>query len=427
MPQFWPNQPWIAFGVFPPGSDGPNLGRLAIVDQNGTGYAVLDQAWLLSAPALAPRGEPIAYYIALNAAGSAREVKSVDVATKVISLIDTGGQTLNNPVFAADRNQLHWIVEDNARGILSHVLIQDLESGRQVTSTSEPLELIPGGPVLWPSPNGAWIAQPSALQDLYLHRAAGGRAIWNGVANGNRWSEMRIFWRPDSMHLLSQYAYSWSQFSRSTFFTVMDFAAQHRFFMRIDGDPVDMLAWINPPQGTNSVRPQSVTANGVTFELLSARTTPNGVDVSVCYSLPEGSTSWALGNSPSAQAKLVVGGQLLLGDGWSFLNFRNDAAGNPTHRCDALHFNGAAPASLTGSTLTLQTLEHDIPEQLECPPLQAQLDAKQTGIVIKCHTEPGVGSFEIDQAPPGMSQEDAFKTVNQLITRPITGPWTFTL
>lgn len=108
----------------------------------------------------------------------------------------------------------------------------------------------------------------------------------------------------------------------------------------------------------------------------------------------------------------------------------------PAYRCETIYFEGIAgsPAS-TLYTLTIEALEATPREGEYCSSaylrkVQDALDARQTGITIKCIEEEYIDGLEVVTKPETMSMESAKAYISStdfyLDLNGHRGPWVFT-
>lgn len=200
--------------------------------------------------------------------------------------------------------------------------------------------------------------------------------------------------------------------------------------------------------------PMAQTVNGVEIRFMGAQQEDKTILVSICFDLLDDS-DWTIWNStleidgkilrwsemvPSEIRKPPVDGVQRL---WIFnpeggVDIQSVEAdvSKPGYRCETIYFREVTdhPKS-TPYTFTIEALEAAPRETEFCSgayleKVQAALDARQTGITVKCTEEEYIGGLEILTKPETMSLETAEAYLGSpdfyLDLHGIRGPWVFT-
>jgi hypothetical protein len=196
------------------------------------------------------------------------------------------------------------------------------------------------------------------------------------------------------------------------------------------------------------------TINGVEIRFEGASQEDGKVAVNVCFDLPDDS-DWTLWNStleldgktyrwsemaPTEIRKPPVSGTQEL---WTFkpeggvqIETVKVDLSQPGYRCETIYFRDVPESALSAPyTFNIEALEAAPRETDYCTnaylqKVQAALDARQTGITVKCVKGENTGGLEVVTKPETMSQEDAQAFLGDpdfyLDLHGIRGPWVFT-
>lgn len=207
-----------------------------------------------------------------------------------------------------------------------------------------------------------------------------------------------------------------------------------------------------PPESPTDTTTQTV--DGVEIRFLGAQQDDKSILVNVCFDLPDDS-DWTIWNStlefdgqiyrwsemaPSEILKPPVDGTQQV---WTFkpeggvdIQSVEADANAPAYRCETIYFQGIADsASSTPYTFTIEALEAAPREGEHCSSAylkkaQTELDARQTGITVKCNDEEYISGLEVVTKPETMSLETAKAYLGStdfyLDLHGIRGPWVFT-
>ena len=201
--------------------------------------------------------------------------------------------------------------------------------------------------------------------------------------------------------------------------------------------------------------PTAQTVNGIEIRLEGVQREGKTVAVSICFDLPNDS-DWAIWNAnievnetiypwstinPSELRKPPVDGmqevwQFKPEGGVEIISVEADADLRG-YRCETINFENVTDLPpTTPFTLTIEALEAPPREGEACTStylnkIQRALDARDTGIRVKCVEEEYIDGLEIVEIPDSMSLETARAYLSSpefyLDTHGIRGPWVFTL
>jgi hypothetical protein len=197
------------------------------------------------------------------------------------------------------------------------------------------------------------------------------------------------------------------------------------------------------------------TVNNIAIRVDSFRQDNEQVLIDVCFDLPDNS-DWTIWS-----ATLTLEGKTYTWSGWDPIEIRlppvdgkqqvtiflpeggievslvDMGVGQTGFRCDTVYFDGVpAGVNSTRYTLTIDALEAAPKEGEECTQAylekaQAVLDAKNSGITVKCAEQDYIGGLEIATKPESMSIDEAQSMLYDpefyLDLNGIRGPWVFEL
>jgi len=207
-----------------------------------------------------------------------------------------------------------------------------------------------------------------------------------------------------------------------------------------------------PPE--SPINSTAQTVDGVEIRFIGAKQEDKTVLVNICFDLLDDS-DWTIWNSsleidgqiyrwsemaPSEILKPPVDG---IQQVWTFKSTGGvdiqsvEADENaPAYRCETIYFQGITnPASSNPFTFTIEALEAYPREGEICSSAylrkaQAELDARQTGITVKCISEEFISGLEVVTKPETMSMDTAKAYLGStdfyLDLNGIRGPWVFT-
>ena len=201
--------------------------------------------------------------------------------------------------------------------------------------------------------------------------------------------------------------------------------------------------------------PQAQTVNGIQIRWMGVQQEEKTLAVNVCFDLPDDS-DWTIWDSiltvgektyhwtemaPTKIRKPPVDG---MQEVWTFLPEGGVqiesvvSEPNPTsYRCETVYFHGATnlppdvPLMLTIEALVAVPREGESCSSAYLRKVQDALDARQTGITVKCNEEEYIDGLEVVTKPEAMSQEAAQAYLSNpdfyLDLNGRRGPWVFTL
>ena len=201
--------------------------------------------------------------------------------------------------------------------------------------------------------------------------------------------------------------------------------------------------------------PTAQTVNGIQIRWMGVQQEEKTLAVNVCFDLPDDS-DWTIWDSiltvgektyhwtemaPTKIRKPPVDG---MQEVWTFLPEGGVqiesvvSEPNPTsYRCETVYFRGATnlppdvPLMLTIEALVAVPREGESCSSAYLRKVQDALDARQTGITVKCNEEEYIDGLEVVTKPEAMSQEAAQAYLSNpdfyLDLNGRRGPWVFTL
>ncbi len=183
-----------------------------------------------------------------------------------------------------------------------------------------------------------------------------------------------------------------------------------------------LLKTANPTLAGTNDRELKSTQSGVTMYVAGSRQEGDYYRVDLCFTLPD-DRDWGLAEREE-DAVLAVDWVLIpiREEGWMSTNLNE--AGEALERCKMIRF----PVQVQDGAqlkLTVQKIYVALDDVLDCPALQAKLDAKDSGLVIDCINQPHVSGFDVVVKPEGMTDIAARLLANEIITEAIRGPWIF--
>lgn len=196
------------------------------------------------------------------------------------------------------------------------------------------------------------------------------------------------------------------------------------------------------------------TVNGVEIRFEGVQHKGETVTVNVCFDLPDDSdwliwdttlevngkaTRWSTMGPTELRKPPMDGMQqvwIFNYEGEDQIYYEEADESQSGYRCEAINFEGFADLSpSTPATLIIEALEAPPSEGEFCTEayleeVQAALDARQTGITVKCTEEEYIGGLEILTKPETISLETAEAYLGSpdfyLDLHGIRGPWVFT-
>ena len=197
------------------------------------------------------------------------------------------------------------------------------------------------------------------------------------------------------------------------------------------------------------------TVNDIEFRIEGFHWEEKRVAVSLCFDLPD-SSDWAIwkatleeGNGEVHPLREVISSEIrkppvdgmqkvwdFTAEGGTQVYTVEAAPDSKGYRCETLYFNDIDDFSPSiPFTLTIEALEAPPREGEDCTSaylerIQSALDARGTGIRVKCVEEEYIGGLVIVEKPDSMSLETARAYLSSpefyLDTHGIRGPWVFT-
>ncbi len=162
--------------------------------------------------------------------------------------------------------------------------------------------------------------------------------------------------------------------------------------------------------------------DGITMSMAGAHQEGEYFEVDVCFSLPD-NRDWLLTSRPD-DAVLNVNGQEYAISEEGVLDLRFASDGAATEKCQYLLFPVAVEDG-ANLILFLKKIYVSEPDQVDCPALQKQLDARKSNIKVTCPTESNVGGFGVAQKPASMDNETAHEFALDILTDARRAPWVF--
>jgi hypothetical protein len=165
---------------------------------------------------------------------------------------------------------------------------------------------------------------------------------------------------------------------------------------------------------------QTVEAAGITMRLETLTVNPSLSTARLCF------TYRALGD-------WVVDASLRIGDGPSVPadGFSQSPLADPVsdERCQELSFDSPCAGVPTQAVLTAIRLvtNPEMPTDASCAAAREQLLAEGSGVDFRCILTNGGGSFEVLAKPQGMTDQAAFRLIEDLFRQIVPGPWVFTV
>lgn len=213
------------------------------------------------------------------------------------------------------------------------------------------------------------------------------------------------------------------------------FYASHPQLMALAGNGVVLQSPSNQDEPvfvsnhqTASEKVLSKTVNEVTIEIASAKIIKTGIEVGICYTTLDG------GDWYPTPGHLIYSTHEIYPDEFEFTTEQVADERNPGRRCALIRYRIDDLESIT-TPIRFSVIDiHAIPREMfsACQNFQQRLDtnskAKAYGLEAKC-TENNDGSLlvELVNHNKSISNERAKKTLDDIASGVVNGPWEFTI
>lgn len=172
---------------------------------------------------------------------------------------------------------------------------------------------------------------------------------------------------------------------------------------------------------------QTQALNGITVTVTSAKIIGTGIQIGICYSTPDG------GDWYQSPGHLFYGTYEILPDEAEMISEQKADGVNMGKRCENIRYRINDLKSIT-APIKFSVLDV-FAEPREVPPcddfqnrLNTSLAARAKGLKVECNenSDGSIRATLLDKLS-SVSQEDAQKTLDDILLGDITGPWAFTI
>ncbi len=187
---------------------------------------------------------------------------------------------------------------------------------------------------------------------------------------------------------------------------------------------------------------QSITANGLEMVLVKAAVTPSYTELTICYRKPTNGdwSDWMLGNSTvlrsgENETGIDFAGMLYDSDFGGYIGKGAPPEGLPMMnpgRCMVAGYPlgdsaKAGPFTFTYTVYELEKMQDNTDEQLQAAIAQLKTEGIEISVFSSSGSGGGGGGTTINAKPEGMSDEEVYHRLGEVLGNIYEGPWVFTV